>query len=522
MLIPLIVSCAFFMENFDGTVITTALPAIASSFGEDAVTTSRGITAYLISLAMFIPISGWTADRFGIRTVFRLAIAVFTLASLLCGVCTSLPEFIVARSLQGMGGAMLVPVGRLAVLRSTKKSEFVQAMSFVTTPALLGGVLGPALGGFLTTYVSWRSIFLVNVPIGLLGIVLVSIFFEDHREQRPQPFDWRGFCLVGVSVATIMVALELMTQGAESRLFSASILGLGVVFALLAQAHVRRHAHPVIDLSLLKIMTFAKSVGAGSLFNIAAAGVTFLLPILMQVGFGMTAFKSGMLTLTWALGALVMKATAPRILRRFGFRAVLAANGIITAAAGIACSLFVDGTPALIIAVVLLIFGVSRSLQFTALNAIAYANVPNERMSSATSFASMCRQLCNAGGVAGAAIILQISVATRAAELGVPDIRIALVTISAAALVSGLLFLGLDRAAGGEVSGFDSEQKTPVRLKADKTGDVHMGNAGDLSGCVSHSARAKHATDQTIRFQAGKWCDRERISRDVRAGVGAG
>lgn len=468
MLIPLVVSCAFFMENFDGTVITTALPAIASSFGENAVTTSRGITAYLISLAVCIPISGWAADRFGIRTVFRLAIAVFTIASIACGMCTTLPEFIAARALQGVGGAMLVPVGRLAVLRSTKKSDFVRAMSYVTTPALLGGVLGPSVGGFLTTYVSWRFIFFFNVPIGLLGIVLVSIFFEDHREEKPQPFDWRGFLLVGASVAAIMVSLELIVQGEGAWLVSSSILGAGLIGALLAIAHARSHENPIIDLSLLRILTFAKSVGAGSLFNIAAAGVTFLLPILMQVGFGMTAFKSGMLTLTWAVGALMMKAAAPRILRSFGFRSVLVANEIITAISGIACSWFAEVTPALIIATVLLVFGFSRSLQFTALNAIAYANVPRGQMSSATSFAGMCRQLCNAVGVAGTAIILQVSVAARAAELGAPDIRIALVIISIVALISGLLFLRLDRSAGGEVSGYDPIPKLLNNLETQK------------------------------------------------------
>jgi EmrB/QacA subfamily drug resistance transporter len=468
MIVPLIVSCAFFMENFDASVITTALPAIAETFGETAVATSRGITAYLVALAVCIPISGWAADRFGIRTVFRLAMVVFTIASMLCGVCTTLPEFIAARALQGASAAMLVPVGRLAVLRAVPKDRFIRAMSVVTTPALIGTVLGPSVGGFLTTYVSWRWIFFLNVPIGLIGIVLVSLVFSDEPSERRAAFDWRGFVLIGSAVVAIIVSLDRLADGGpDAFAFAASLVG-GIILAALAVLHARGRPDAVIELSLLKVTTFAKSVGAGSLYNVAVAGVTFLLPILFQIGFGMTAFKSGMLTLSWAAAALVMKAAAPWLLRLFGFRSVLVANGIITAACGAGCFFFTGATPTLVIVAVLLVFGFSRSLQFMSLNAIAFANVAREQMSAATSLAGMCRQLCNAVGVAGAAIILQISVAARGAEIGAPDMRMALAVASAIALVSGLLFLRLDRSAGREVSGHRERRPVIVALEVKK------------------------------------------------------
>jgi EmrB/QacA subfamily drug resistance transporter len=301
-LIPLIVACALFMENLDSTVLSTALPAIAASFGEDPVRLNLAITAYLFSLAVFIPISGWVADRFGARRVFRAAILVFTVGSILCGISQSLTELVLARIFQGLGGAMMVPVGRLVLLRSVDKAQLVSAMTYLTVPALIGPVIGPPLGGFITTYFSWRWIFFINVPIGLLGMLLATLFIEEIREERPPPLDLPGFLLTGIGLMSIVVAFEsigrpLLPAGAVLALFA-----IGAAALLTYLHHYRRQTHPALNLGLLRVPTFRVAIVGGFLFRIGIGATPFLLPLMLQIGFGMSPLKSGLLTFAGAAG----------------------------------------------------------------------------------------------------------------------------------------------------------------------------------------------------------------------------
>lgn len=452
MVVPLVVSCAFFMENFDASVITNALPAMAESFGVSAVEASSGVTAYLVGLAVFIPISGWLADRFGARLIFRVAMGVYALASICCAFSTALEVFVAARVLQGFGGALMVPVGRLIVLRTVERRHFVRAMAFVTTPALVGGVVGGPVGGFLTTYASWRWIFAISVAIGVIGIVLVSLMFPPGRPVERRPLDWIGFVLGGVAVAAFVFGFDMLARDATRLVPAGLCVGGGLILAAACFWHSRRIAHPLIDLSLLRIETFASASGAGSLFNVAAAAVLFLLPILFQVGFGMTAWESGLLTFALAVGAFMMKAFTPRVLRQFGFRAVLVVNGLITAGSASLCIVFTEATPLLVVGAVLLIFGFARSLQLAALNAMSYADVPDAQTSMATSLASTFRQAANGLGVALSAVIMQVSLSAHGGELAALDVLYALGFAGVAAIVSALLFLRLSPDAGVSVS----------------------------------------------------------------------
>jgi EmrB/QacA subfamily drug resistance transporter len=454
MLIPLIVACALFMENLDSTAIATALPTIAAAFGESPVHLSLAITSYLFSLAVFIPISGWVADRFGARRVFRLAIGVFVLGSILCGFATSVGELVLARILQGMGGAMMVPVGRLVLLRATAKADLVRAMAWLTVPALIGPVLGPPLGGFITTYLNWRWIFWINVPIGVLGIVLVSLFIPDAREEGPPRLDLRGFLLSSVGLLGLVAGFEtigrgLMPPGVTLVLLAAGALGVGLYVW-----HARRTPHPVIDLDLLQVPTFRASVIGGFLFRIGIGAIPFLLPLMLQAGFGLSAFNSGLLTFAAAAGAMLMKATAAPILRLFGFKRVLIVNALISSAFIAANGLFQPTTPHLLILAVLLAGGFFRSLQFTSINTLGYADIERARMSRATSFASMMQQLSLTVGVGTGALLLNLSMATRGdPHLSAADFTLAFFVVAILAALSALAYVPLAAGAGAEVSG---------------------------------------------------------------------
>jgi EmrB/QacA subfamily drug resistance transporter len=455
MLVPLVVACALFMETLDSTIITTALPAIAESFGTSAAHLSLAVTAYMLSIAVFIPISGWVADRYGARTIFRLAIGVFTLGSVCCGLSNGFVELVAARILQGLGGAMMVPVGRLVLLRSVAKADLVQAMAYVTIPGVAGPVIGPPLGGLITTYLSWRWIFFLNVPIGILGIVLVSLVIKNYRETARPPLDWGGFFLTGIAVTCLIYALDQIARGITGAALW-SFVGIGLAVGTLAVLHSRFHAHPLIDLTLLRVPTFAIQVVGGSVFRIAAGAVPFLLPLLLQLGFGMTAFVSGILTFAAGAGSFAMKVSARPFLRRFGFRRILIGNGIISALSILACSFFTQSTPAVAIFAVLLVGGFFRSLQFTAFNTIAYADIATSRISAATSFASMAQSLANGTGVAVGAVILQIALMLRGVESAAPsvlDMQYAFAVCALLCASSVLLYLGLAPDAGVEVSG---------------------------------------------------------------------
>src|SRR5215831_7487073 len=440
-----------FMQNLDSTVIATALPTIAQSLGESPLTLNVAITCYLLSLAVFIPISGWTADRFGARRVFSMAIVVFTLGSIGCGMANSLPALVAARIVQGMGGALMVPVGRLVLLRTVARSDLVRAMTYVSVPALIGPVMGPPLGGFIVTYWSWRWIFFINIPIGILGIILVNLLIGDLKEGGRRPFDFGGFALTGVGLATLAFAFENVGRGALPTVLVAALLTIGAASIALYVGHARRVEHPIIDLALLGIPTYLAASAGGFLFRIGIGALPFLLPLMLQIGFGLSALHSGLLTFASAAGAMLMKTTATRILRRFGFRLVLVADAVISAGFLFGYSLFRPDTPSLVIFLALLAGGFFRSLQMTSINTLGYADVPPAMLSRATSLSSMAQQLSQTAGVATAALLLNLVLLVRGGTaLAAADFYPAFVGVAVISLFSVPFFLRMPPNAGAE------------------------------------------------------------------------
>src|SRR5690242_16056784 len=447
-LIPLIVACALFMENMDSTVIATSLPAIALDIGESPLALKLALTSYLVGLAVFIPISGWVADCIGSRTVFASAIVVFVAGSLACAASSTLAAFVVARFLQGIGGAMMVPVGRLVLLRAVPKDELLAALNYLTIPALLGPVTGPALGGAITLYFHWRWIFLINLPIGVLGLVLVLRHIPNVKEPATPALDFAGFALAGAGLSLLMLGLSSLGGHLMPGKFTAACVVVGALALAAYPWHARRTAHPVIDLSLLRLPTFNTGVLAGSLFRIGVGATPFLLPLLLQLGFGMNPLQSGLLTCATAVGAMFMKTLTTVILRRFGFRRVLTANALIASAAVAVYGLFTAATPHLVIFLVLLVSGCLRSLQFTSLQAISFAEVTRETMSQASSVASMAQRLAQSLGVAIGAYALQISGLVQGhAEVVVADFPPAFIAVALLSAVSMFFHAEIGRAS---------------------------------------------------------------------------
>lgn len=451
--ITLIVSVALFMETMDSTIIATSLPAIAADLGEDPIALKLALTSYLLSLAVFIPISGWMADRFGARTVFRAAIVVFTLGSLACGFATSLLDFILFRVVQGIGGAMMVPVGRLVILRSVPKEELISALAWLTVPALMGPVIGPPLGGFITTVFDWRWIFWINIPVGLLGIYLASRFIENFREDKVPPLDLKGFFLSGIGLAGLAFGFTIIGQPLFPPWVVVSLLTVGAVSCTLYVRHALSIPAPLLDLRLLKIDTFFANIAGGFLFRIGVGATPFLLPLYFQLGFGMNPLQSGLLTFSIAIGAVAMKTAAAPILRRFGYKPVLVWNALITAAFIAVCALFTAATPQALILATLLVGGFFRSLEFTAINTIAYADIGEHEMSKATSFASVSQQLSMSAGVAVGALVLELQRMGREShEVLASDFPLAFLIVGACAASSALIFLRLPKDAGSSLS----------------------------------------------------------------------
>ncbi|MGE3624411.1 MAG: MFS transporter [Bdellovibrionales bacterium] len=463
-IVPLIVACSLFMEQLDGSIIATALPAIAHSLHADPLHLNLAITSYMFSLAVFIPLSGWVADRFGARTVFRSAIIVFTIGSVLCGFAQDMWGLVAARVVQGAGGAMMVPVGRLVMLRTVPRAELVNAMAWLTTPALIGPVLGPPLGGLIVTYTSWRWIFFVNLPIGILGLILASIYIPNVREKSREPLDLRGFLLMATALAGLVFGFETLGRDLMPEVATAGMLGAGILCLGLYFLHVRGIRHPIIDLGLTRYHTYRASITGGTLYRIGVGALPFLLPMMFQVGFGMSAARSGFLTFASAAGAVLMKMAAAPVIRRFGFKRVLVVNSFINVVFLAGCAFFSPETWHIAIFTFLLIGGFFRSLQFTALNTLAYAEIPPGLISRANTLYSMLQQLALSLGVAVGALLLNLTMAMKGSgHLGAWDFWPAYIAVGLLGVLSVPYFMSLPANAGEEMSGHAMPPPTPVR-----------------------------------------------------------
>ena len=452
----LLVAGAFFMEFIDGTVIATALPDMAKSFGVQAVDLNIGISAYLITLAVLIPASGWIADRFGARKIFTLALAIFTLASVLCGLSTTLESFLAMRILQGVGGALMVPVGRLAVLRITPKHQLITAIATLTWPALVAPIIGPPLGGFITSYANWRWIFFINVPLGLLAIALALRFIPNIRDDDRRPFDLPGFLATAIAMVSLVYAMELLgSQHPESGL-TIALLALGVGTFAFSLRHFRRAAWPMIRLDAMQVPTFRVTMYGGSLFRASISAVPFLLPLMFQVGFGMNAFQAGSLVLAVFVGNLTIKPATTPLIRWLGFKKLLLINGALNVLALLACALITPSTPVWLILLVLYLGGVFRSIQFTGISTLAFADVPSAQMSYANTLFSTATQLAVGLGISLGAIGIRIgaNVSEWLGMSAIPGIsfRLAFVAIALICLIGMVDTLRLVKDAGSAVS----------------------------------------------------------------------
>ena len=456
-IIALIVASAFFMEVLDATIIAPAIPEMALALGTTPAALSSGISAYLITVAIFIPVSGWAADRFGTRNLFCAAIALFTVSSVACALSNSLPEFVAARIFQGIGGAMMSPVGRMEVLRRTPKDRFMRVVAMMSWPGLSGFIVGPPLGGFITTYASWRWIFLINIPLGLIAIALVWTYFERAVKTERRPFDWTGFGLLGGGLGVLMLGLEVLAHRNEQWALGTSMLAAGAILLTLAVRHVTHHPHPLVSIEPLKIPTFNIAfLSAGSLFRISTGATGFVFPTLFQIGFGHSAFDAGLLMLGFATGDLSMKLRATYFVRRYGLRPVLIWNGLLIGLSTLVMVLLYEGMPFWLMFGMMFLAGMFRSQQFTALSAMGFADVPHDRMANATALSNMLHQVSFGAGVALSAVMLVVTASfhsTPGTPLTVFDFRVVIVLMALMAFASVPIYLRLHPDAGAAISG---------------------------------------------------------------------
>ncbi|EMJ9259759.1 MFS transporter [Klebsiella pneumoniae] len=452
----LLVAGAFFMEFLDGTVIATALPDMARDFGVTAVELNIGISAYLITLAVLIPASGWIADRFGARAIFTLALAIFTLASVFCGLSTEVHIFVAMRILQGVGGALMVPVGRLAVLRTTPKHQLIKAIATLTWPALVAPIIGPPLGGFITRYASWHWIFFINVPLGLAAIILSLRIIPDIRETERRSFDLSGFITTSVAMVSLVTAMERLGERQPQIWPTLALAALGFGCLLYSIRHFRRAAAPMVRLDALQVPTFRVTMYGGSLFRASISAVPFLLPLLFQVGFGMDPFHSGLLVLAVFVGNLTIKPATTPLIRWLGFRRLLLINGALNVCSLLACALLTPQTPVWAIMLILYLGGVFRSIQFTGVSTLAFADVPAAQMSDANTLFSTASQLAVGLGITLGAIGIrlgeQVGDWLHLTELPGISFRLSFVFIALICLVGMIDSLHLAKTAGSSVS----------------------------------------------------------------------
>ncbi|HCA3679200.1 TPA: MFS transporter [Klebsiella pneumoniae] len=452
----LLVAGAFFMEFLDGTVIATALPDMARDFGVTAVELNIGISAYLITLAVLIPASGWIADRFGARAIFTLALAIFTLASVFCGLSTEVHIFVAMRILQGVGGALMVPVGRLAVLRTTPKHQLIKAIATLTWPALVAPIIGPPLGGFITRYASWHWIFFINVPLGLAAIILSLRIIPDIRETERRSFDLSGFITTSVAMVSLVTAMERLGDRQPQIWPTLALAALGFGCLLYSIRHFRRAAAPMVRLDALQVPTFRVTMYGGSLFRASISAVPFLFPLLFQVGFGMDPFHSGLLVLAVFVGNLTIKPATTPLIRWLGFRRLLLINGALNVCSLLACALLTPQTQVWAIMLILYLGGVFRSIQFTGVSTLAFADVPAAQMSDANTLFSTASQLAVGLGITLGAIGIrlgeQVGDWLHLTELPGISFRLSFVFIALICLVGMIDSLHLAKTAGSSVS----------------------------------------------------------------------
>lgn len=409
LVLPFIVAATFFMEYLDTTIIATALPQMARSFHVGPNEVSLGMTAYMLTLAVFIPVSGWIADRCGARKVFGGAVLIFTLASVLCGLSGSVLAFTAARVLQGMGGAMMVPVGRMIVVRNTDPAHMMRAISTITWPGIVAPVLGPTVGGLVTTYASWHWVFFLNLPFGLAAFAAILAFVPDQSGQGARKLDVAGFALCGAALVSLLYGMERASHHDASLASAAGFLAAGVALGLVALGHLRRTANPILDLAVFRIRTYRASVLWGNIARAGIESVPYLSPLLFQIGFGLSAFHSGLLLLVTASGNLGMKIFVNPIAKRFGFRAVTAVNGTVVALAMLAFAWLAPATPRPMLYAVLFTYGVARSLQLSATSTLSFADIPDNLKSSASTLWSTMQQMSIGMGIALGAVCLRLA-----------------------------------------------------------------------------------------------------------------
>jgi EmrB/QacA subfamily drug resistance transporter len=454
-ILPWLVAVAFFMESLDTTILNTALPAIASALGVPALSMKAVLTSYTLSLAVFIPVSGWVADRFGTRAVFSAAIGIFTLGSLLCGLSNSIHVLVGCRILQGCGGAMMVPVGRLTMVRTFAKSELVRAMSFVAIPALIGPMLGPLVGGLIVSLLHWRVIFFVNLPMGLFGLYMVHKHLPDYRAEHSEPLDVVGMVLFGSGVALLSWVLEIF---GEHTLGGRSIAGLLAISMILLAAYGRHAvttAHPLLNLRVFRIRSLRAAISGSFLTRLGVGGIPFLLPLLYQVGLGYTPIQSGLLIMPQPIAAIGLKMTMPLILTRFGYRGVLLSNTVAVGLLIILFAVIAPGTPAALIVLLAFAFGFFQSLQFTSMNTLVYADVTESETSMASTIASTAQQMSMSFGVAAASLVTALFIPDRfhsdSRQL-IHGVHLAFLVLGGVTVLSAIVFTQLRKDDGNNVS----------------------------------------------------------------------
>jgi EmrB/QacA subfamily drug resistance transporter len=443
--VALIVAAALFIQMLDSTIIVTALPAMAQSFGVTPLSMGVGITTYMLTVAILIPAAGWLADRIGARQVFLVAVMVFTIGSLCCGLAQDLPQFIASRALQGAGGAFMVPVGQIIVLRLAQREQLVRALSLLSWPALFAPVIGPTIGGFITTYFSWRWTFLINIPLGAACFALSAWLIPDDGYRKAVPLDWLGLLLSSFGLGALLAGLDGLVHHSAGLPMAIGLITGGIAFCALATVHMLRAKHPLLDFSIMRVRTFAlATLSAGSYYRIALNTMPFLLALLFQLAFGMTAFEAGGLMVAYFGGNLAVRLVTTPVMERFGLRGTTVWNGVLSALCIALCAALGPTTPLPLVLVVLFLGGATRSMQYTAFNVQTFIDVGPDQRSSASTLATMVMQVTILLGVVVGSLSLSLFQALHGgAALALLDFQLSFAALAALTLVSSLQMLGI-------------------------------------------------------------------------------